>query len=131
MGRSQALRNGRRGVINVKAKLMTCIAIWLSMAIVGYSCSLQAQQHASPADPVTRMITVERGVSLEVLDWGGSGRPLVLLAGLGVDAHAFNNLAPQFTTHHHVYAITRRGFGASSKLPPSITNYSAERLGED
>jgi len=29
---------------------------------------------------------VEKSVSLEVLDWGGAGRPLVLLAGLG-DSH--------------------------------------------
>src|SRR5689334_17401772 len=28
-------------------------------------------------------VTVDKGVKLEVLDWGGSGPPLVLLAGLG------------------------------------------------
>ena len=92
---------------------------------------LQAQQHISAPAPVTRMVTVENGVNLEVLDWGGSGRPLVFLAGLGADAHAFNSLAPQFSAHHHVYAITRRGFGASSKPAPTIANYSAERMGED
>jgi hypothetical protein len=31
----------------------------------------------------TRMVVVEPGVTLEVLDWGGSGGPLVLLAGAG------------------------------------------------
>jgi pimeloyl-ACP methyl ester carboxylesterase len=77
------------------------------------------------------MVTVENGVNLEVLDWGGSGRPLVFLAGLGADAHAFSHLAPQFSVHHHVYAITRRGFGASSKPAPTVANYSAERMGED
>jgi hypothetical protein len=35
---------------------------------------------------VTRFVTVEDGVQLEVLDWGGSGPALVLLAGLGATA---------------------------------------------
>jgi hypothetical protein len=29
----------------------------------------------------TRFVTVEDGVQLEVLDWGGSGQPILLLAG--------------------------------------------------
>lgn len=31
-----------------------------------------------------RFVAVERGVRLEVLDWGGSGRPVLLLAGNGI-----------------------------------------------
>jgi pimeloyl-ACP methyl ester carboxylesterase len=58
------------------------------------------------------------GVSLEVLDWGGRGRPLVFLAGLGNTAHVFDNFAPQFTDRFHVVGITRRGFGASAGAPP-------------
>ena len=52
---------------------------------------------------------------LEVLDWGGSGPPLVLLAGLQDVAHGFDEIAPHFTDDHHVLAITRRGYGASSQ----------------
>jgi hypothetical protein len=40
-----------------------------------------------------QLITVEAGIKLEVLDWGGSGRPLVLLAGLGNTAHVFDSFA--------------------------------------
>ena len=76
-------------------------------------------------------IPVDRGVKLEVLDWGGVGRPLVLLAGLGYDAHVFDKFAPKLTAHHHVYGITRRGFGASSAPAPANGNYSADRLGDD
>jgi pimeloyl-ACP methyl ester carboxylesterase len=36
------------------------------------------------------MIQVEPDVKLEVLDWGGTGRPLVLLSGLGDTAHVFD-----------------------------------------
>jgi len=37
---------------------------------------------------------VEKNVKLEVLDWGGSGEPLVLLAGPGNSAHIFDKFAP-------------------------------------
>jgi non-heme chloroperoxidase len=78
-----------------------------------------------------RFVTVEEGVQLEVLDWGGSGRPLIFLAGAGDTAHRFDGFAPQFTAQHHVYGITRRGFGASSKPEPANGNYSADHLGDD
>ena len=76
-------------------------------------------------------VNVENGIKLEVLDWGGAGRPLVFLAGLGDTAHVFDRLAPEFVKSNHVYAITRRGFGNSSKPEPTIDNYSAARLGKD
>jgi pimeloyl-ACP methyl ester carboxylesterase len=70
-------------------------------------------------------------VKVEVLDWGGVGRPLILLAGLGYDAHVWDKFAPLLTEHYHVYGITRRGFGASSAPTPADGNYSADRLGDD
>lgn len=81
-----------------------------------------------PSPHTVRMVDVEKDVSLEALDWGGSGRPLVLLAGLGNSAHVFDNLAPKVTSRYHVYGITRRGFGSSS-MP--ATGYNADRLGDD
>ena len=75
-----------------------------------------------------RFVEVEKGVKLEVLDWGGTGRPVVLLAGLGNTAHVFDSFAPKLTSKYHVYGITRRGYGASS-MPPS--GYDADRLGDD
>ena len=85
-----------------------------------------------PSPHRTQFIPVENNVKLEVLDWGGSGRPLVLLAGLGNTAHVFDKFAPKLSTAYHVYGITRRGFGASSApLPSGDTMYSADRLGDD
>ena len=75
-----------------------------------------------------QFIEVEDGVKLEVVDWGGSGRPVVLLAGLGANAHTYDKFAPRLTPSYHVYGVTRRGFGSSS-VPPS--GYSADRLGDD
>jgi non-heme chloroperoxidase len=78
-----------------------------------------------------QFITVDTGVKLEVLDWGGSGRPLILLAGLGNTAHVFDEFAPKLVANYHVYGITRRGFGVSSSPTPANGNYSADRLGDD
>ena len=76
-------------------------------------------------------VPVAPGVKLEVLDWGGTGRPLVLLAGLGFDAHDFDTFVPKLIGKYHVYGITRRGFGESSSPPPTAANYNADRLGDD
>jgi len=81
--------------------------------------------------PHTMLITVDSDVKLEVLDWGGSGRPLFLLSGLGDTAHIFDKFAPKLTATCHVYGITRRGFGRSFLPSPSAENYSADRLGDD
>jgi pimeloyl-ACP methyl ester carboxylesterase len=92
--------------------------------------ALLAQDKDSSPHAV-QFVTVEKGVKLEVLDWGGSGRPLIFLAGMGNDAHVFDTFAPRLTPKCHVYGITRRGFGASSKPEPTVANYSAHRLGDD
>jgi non-heme chloroperoxidase len=80
------------------------------------------------APHATQFVAVDDGVRLEVVDFGGTGRPIVLLAGLGNTAHVFDNFGPKLTKFGHVYAITRRGFGASSR-PDS--GYDVARLGED
>jgi pimeloyl-ACP methyl ester carboxylesterase len=81
-----------------------------------------------PAAHTIQFVTVDKNVRLEVLDFGGTGRPLVFLAGLGNTAHVFDTFAAQFTATHHVYGITRRGFGDSS-VP--LDGYAADRLGDD
>jgi non-heme chloroperoxidase len=94
----------------------------------------QAAAWHLPADPsphTVQFVTVEPEVKLEVLDWGGSGRPLVFLASLGDTAHEFDQFAPKFTGKYHVYGITRRGFGESSDPTPNNDNYSSDQLGDD
>lgn len=63
----------------------------------------------------TIVVTVEPDVQLEVLDWGGTGETMVLLTGMGDNAHAYDEFAYQFTDRFHVYGITRRGYGRSSQ----------------
>ena len=74
------------------------------------------------------MISVAADVNLEVLEFGGNGRPIVLLAGWGNTAHVFDAIAPKLTALGRVVAITRRGYGMSSR-PDSGCDVTP--LGED
>jgi len=75
-----------------------------------------------------QFVEVAENVRLEVLDWGGTGRPVVLLAGGGNTAHVYDEFATKLTASYHVYGITRRGFGSSGF---AATDEPAERLGDD
>ena len=68
------------------------------------------------------------GVKLHTLDWGGTGRPLVLLAGLGDTAHLYGSLAPRLATRFRVVGLTRRGHGRSGR-PES--GYDLDTLVQD
>jgi len=106
-----------------------------TLFLTSISSTLQGQQVSTAttdkSQHTSQFVTVAPEVKLEVLDWGGTGRPIVLLAGLGNDAHVFDNFAPSLTTNYHVYGITRRGFGASSRPSVEHENYAADRLGDD
>jgi pimeloyl-ACP methyl ester carboxylesterase len=104
-------------------QLIVLVALSISM--------LHAQNTSGSSSPKQEFVPVEKDVKLEVLDWGGTGKPMIFLAGQGNTAHAFDRFAPQFTAKYHVYGITRRGFGASSKPAPANGNYSADHLGDD
>jgi non-heme chloroperoxidase len=106
--------------------------LWIVAASILLCGDCFAQNHETDDTPHTRQfVTVEDHVNLEVIDWGGSGRPLILLAGLGDTAHVFDKFAPKLVPTYHVYGITRRGFGASGAPSTENANYSAERLGDD
>lgn len=80
-----------------------------------------------PSAHTTFSINVELDTSLEVLDWGGSGRTLVLLAQLGQTAHIYDDWAPRLARSYRVLGITRRGYGESTSAPDG--SMSTDRLG--
>ena len=84
-----------------------------------------ARRDSSPHQ--VRWVTVDSSVKLEVLDWGGSGPPLVLLACY-LSTHVYDEFAPKLTDQFHVYGITRRGIGASDK---PATGYSVQQSAND
>jgi pimeloyl-ACP methyl ester carboxylesterase len=104
----------------------------ISMLSIVLMARLHAQEPVAWRDPSkheVRLVTVEEGVQLEVLDWGGSGRPVVLLAGSGNTAHVFDDFAPKLAGRCcHVYGITRRGYGVSGQ---PASGYDEQRRAAD
>jgi non-heme chloroperoxidase len=102
-----------------------------ALVLICFMGPVPAPQSVTWKDPSThrvQFVTVQEGVRLEVLDWGGSGRAVVLLAGSGSTAHVFDDFAPKLSGCCHVYGITRRGYGASSQ---PASGYDDERLADD
>jgi non-heme chloroperoxidase len=109
------------------------LALLIGLAFFGVS--LAAQQPGLPTssswrDPSShqvRWVTVDSSVRLEILDWGGSGPPAVLL-GCYLTAHVYDEFAPKLTNQFHVYGITRRGIGRSDR---PATGYAVQRSVDD
>ncbi|MBK8417774.1 alpha/beta hydrolase [Candidatus Villigracilis saccharophilus] len=81
----------------------------------------------NPSNPKSDFVHVN-GIRLHYLDWGGVGRTLIFLTGMGSSAYIFGGFAPRFTNKFRVLALTRRGQG-DSDTPE--TGYDADTLTED
>ena len=115
----------RKSTGSTRARTITFCLIALSFL----TCAV-AQQTAVWRDPSkhhVHFVTVQDGVRLEVLDWGGAGQAVVLLAGYQT-AHEYDGFAEKLSETCHVYGITRRGYGGSSR-PDS--GYTAQRSADD
>jgi non-heme chloroperoxidase len=123
------------------AIFMALLVMLLLLGVLSLAAAASAGQATPPAtaaytapawtDPSPhqlRRVTVAPNVELEVLDWGGSGRDVVLLTGSGHTAHVYDEFAPKLKDCCHVYGITRRGYGASS-VPE--TGYDEPSLSND
>ena len=102
------------------------LALLVTQAVLAQPAPQSAPTCRDPSHDV-RWITVDSSVRLEVLDWGGSGPPLVLL-GCYLTAHVHDEFAPKLTNQFHVYGMTRRGIGASDK---PTTGYTVPRSATD
>src|ERR1700756_5987513 len=104
--------------------------IWATVFAL-IACTALAQSGSSSQGETalkTQFVEVQPDVKLEVLDWGGTGRNLVLLAGLGNTAHVFDSFGPKLAAHYHVIGITRRGFGHSSAPQTGLTQGGSEMM---
>ena len=73
-------------------------------------------------------VEMDDKIKLEVVDWGGTGTPLVFLAGLALNAHTFDPLVSSFIDSYRVIGITRVGHGNSESR---TENFSTARLVKD
>jgi pimeloyl-ACP methyl ester carboxylesterase len=71
---------------------------------------------AGATSPYRSGFVKANGVKLHYLEWSGGKRGvLLMLAGLGDDAHIFDSFAGRFTDQYRILALTRRGYGESDK----------------
>jgi non-heme chloroperoxidase len=80
-----------------------------------------------PSPHQIRFVTVDSTVRLELLDWGGAGQPM-LFVGCYLTGHVFDDIAPKLTDRFRVYAVTRRGIGASDH---PASGYDPRRRADD
>ena len=91
----------------------------------------------APRPSVTdRHVALKSGITLHVRDWsklqGNDTDVIVLLGGLGANAHAWDSLAPALARRYRVLAITRRGYGQSGKpAPVDASTYAPATLAAD
>jgi len=91
-----------------------------------FSCNpSNKKQHATYQ---TKFVSGSTNNKIEILDFGGTGKPILFLTGLGNSAHVFVDFAPKFCDKYHVYAMTRRGFGASEQ---TTNGYRVDTLSKD
>ena len=105
--------------------IAAAVAVFFGAPVLIFAFGSQSWRDPSPHQ-VSR-VTVDSSVQLEVLDWGGSGPPIVLL-GCYMTAHMYDEFAPKLANQFHVIGITRRGIGASDK--PTI-GYTVQRSVND
>jgi non-heme chloroperoxidase len=99
----------------------------LTMSVLVQGFAAQSSAWRDPSPHQIRRITVDSSVQVEVLEWGGSGPPVVLLACY-LSAHIYDEFAPKLTNQFRVFGITRRGIGASDK---PATGYEVQRSAND
>ncbi|WP_031478527.1 alpha/beta fold hydrolase [Streptomyces bicolor] len=66
-------------------------------------------------------LVVRDGVRLVCRDWGGPGRPVVLLHGLAGHAGEWDALARDLSSRYRVVAVDQRGHGSSERRPGDVS----------
>ena len=64
---------------------------------------------------------VRDGTRLVCRDWGGSGRPVLLLHGLAGHAGEWDVPAQRLSPRYRVVAVDQRGHGARERYPRDVS----------
>jgi pimeloyl-ACP methyl ester carboxylesterase len=92
---------------------------WSTLATLAALSAMSAfigAQGQPPGQPVDRFVDVD-GLRIHNVDWGGSGKPFVMVHGLDRVARTFDHLAVRFSPAYRVLAIDMRGHGDSGWDP--------------
>jgi pimeloyl-ACP methyl ester carboxylesterase len=79
--------------------------------------------------PTSHRIRGANELDLHLLEWSTEGVPLVLLHGLGNEAHLWDDFVPSVTPHYRVLALDQRGHGDSDWDPEA--RYDTNSMTDD
>jgi len=102
-----------------KDNLIAMKTRWSTLAAVAALSTMSAfisAQGQPPPQPVDRFVDVN-GLRIHYVDWGGNGKPFVMVHGLDRVARTFDHLAVRFSPTYRVLAIDMRGHGDSGWDP--------------
>jgi pimeloyl-ACP methyl ester carboxylesterase len=121
---------GRRTIIIAVPFAVTIAMAATVLCVMAGASSTSAQQNEwrDPSPHKSSLVTVDTGVELEVLDWGGSGPAVLLMHGAGDSAHVFDDMAPVLAKRYRAVGFTGRGHRGSSA---PTTGYGFVRYAED
>jgi hypothetical protein len=98
------------------------LPVWSTHAIVHAVAASDDVSCFDTSPHKTTFVTVDSGVRLEVLDWGGAGDPMVLLTGAGDNAHVYDEFAFQFTDRFTSSASRAEDSDARASPPAGTTS---------
>jgi hypothetical protein len=105
-------------------------AIAIDESLSGEQQSTAETGHRDESPHTVHFVTVDSNIKLEVLDWGGSGRAIVLLAGLGNTAHVFDDFAPKLTgTPAHITCTASLGADLAILVVPEARPRITQQIG--
>src|SRR5207237_6811700 len=105
--------DGRRNLCPLHGAQSYIMSAMRRLLFVAAVLVLQAFRPVLVVAAATDRFVAVNGIRLHVLDWGGSGPPLILLHGIARHAHTFDHIAPEFSRHYRVIAVDMRGHGDS------------------
>jgi hypothetical protein len=91
--RSDSVPDGLRLAVPFAVTVGLAASVFFVMAAAS-STSAQQNEWRDPSPHKSSLVSVDAGVELGVLDWGGSGRALLLMHGGGDSAHVCDAMAP-------------------------------------
>ncbi|MFL5287137.1 MAG: alpha/beta fold hydrolase [Rhodopila sp.] len=100
-----------------QAQYLCAFGLLFTFSAIDSACAEAPAACVDTTPHKEQFVSVAPGVNLQVMDWGGTGETMVLLTGLGDNAHVFSQFAFQWNDHFHVIGITRRGYLPSSQPP--------------
>ncbi len=113
---------------------MTSSTIIVALSLLTIARPLIAQDKPDNRDSTPhsiRFVAVQDNVKLEVLDWGGTGRPVILLHGGNRTAHDFDAFAPKLTVCTMSMALLGADAAHPALLNRSMPTTPRYRLGDD